>query len=310
MSRVKIAFTSCVNYKKFPEQPEWEKIDEQAPDYLFLLGDNIYMDYFQLFIYFLNKEGLGKPSKYEKAEFEKIMREKYENQWNEPRFKKLREKMEGKIFATWDDHDFGWDNAWGNEVKPEIKEISRRLFHEYMKCSTNLPEIYCHKDIEHARVIFLDNRYYADPPKTPGAKMLGDKQFEFLEEKLNHDEKYTIICAGLTLTYGRDNWAEFKDEYARFCELVKDRKNVIFLAGDIHKNKFAPPSLSDPRRPCYEIVSSGLALHYLGLPFKFDEVHNWGLLELDEDEIVVNLFSKKGKERYRIDGDTWQSGKI
>src|SRR5215213_3352431 len=110
MSKVKIAFTSCVNYNKFPEQPEWDAIDKQDPDYLFLLGDNIYMDYFQLFIYFLNKEGLGKPSKYEKDKFEEIMKKKYEDQWNEPHFKNLFTKMKarGRVFATWDDHDFGW----------------------------------------------------------------------------------------------------------------------------------------------------------------------------------------------------------
>jgi phosphodiesterase/alkaline phosphatase D-like protein len=310
MSKVKIAFTSCVNHNKFPEQPQWRDIANQKPDYLFLLGDNIYMDYFQLFF---NKEKLGKPSKYEKDVFEKIMAEKYRKQWSEPNFSALVAEMEGRVFGTWDDHDFGWNNAWGNEVKPEIKEISRRLFHENMKCSTNLPEIYYHVDIEHARAIFLDNRFYADAPKTPGAKMLGDKQFEFLKEKLNHDKKYTIICAGLTLTYGGDNWAEFTDEYNRFCDLVEGKKNVLFLAGDIHKNKFAPPSAPGrfrPRRPCYEIVSSGLALHYLGLPFKFDEIHNWGMLELDENEVLVHLFNKKGKESYRIDAETWQSAEL
>ncbi len=309
MSKVKIAFTSCVCYEKFPDQPQWLDIENQNPDYLFLLGDNIYMDYFNLFF---NKEGLGKPSKYEKQVFEETMERKYRTQWNEPHFKSLFKKMKSKnaLFGTWDDHDFGWNNAWGNEVKPEIKDISRAKFHQWMKnCSTNLPEIYCHLDIEHARVIFLDSRSYADSPEKTNAKMLGDKQFEFLKEKLNHDKRYTIICAGLTMTYGSDNWAEFSTEYSRFCRLVEGRKDVIFLAGDIHKNKFSPPSPETyfrARRPCYEIVSSGLALNYFGLPFKFDNIHNWGLLELDDDEIIVQLFNKRGKNTYRIDGKTWQ----
>jgi len=313
MSKVKIAFTSCVRYERFPDQPQWLDIENQNPDYLFLLGDNIYMDYGYRFF---SKDYKGKPAKYDKELFEETMEQKYRNQWSEPHFNRLFRKMRDRnaLFATWDDHDFGWNNSWGNEVKKEIKDISRAKFHQWMeKCSPNYPEIYCHLDIEHARVIFLDNRSYADSPEKTNAKLLGDKQFEFLEEKLNHDKQYTIICAGLTLTHGGDNWAEFSTEYSRFCRLVEGRKDVIFLAGDIHKNKFAPPAPETclrARRPCYEIISSGLALNYLGLPFKFDNIHNWGLLELDDDEIIVQLFNKRGKNSYRIDGKTWMSNEL
>lgn len=224
MSKVKIAFTSCVRYERFPDQPQWRDIENQNPDYLFLLGDNIYMDYGYRFF---SKDYKGKPAKYDKVLFEETMEQKYRNQWSEPHFNRLFRKMRDKdaLFATWDDHDFGWNNSWGNEVKKEIKDIARAKFHQWMeKCSPNYPEIYCHKDIEHARVIFLDNRSYADSPEKTNAQMLGDKQFEFLEEKLNHNRRYTIICAGLTLTHGGDNWAEFSTEYSRFCRL--SRSNI------------------------------------------------------------------------------------
>ena len=42
---MKIAFTSCCNIKQYPEQNWWNDISDQNPDYLLLLGDNIYMDY-------------------------------------------------------------------------------------------------------------------------------------------------------------------------------------------------------------------------------------------------------------------------
>ena len=310
MSREKIAFTSCVNQKRFQHQPQWRDIENQNPDYLFLIGDNIYMDYgYRLF----SDEYKGKPKEYDKELFEITMNCKYTKQWNEPHFKKLFRKMRDKnaLFGTWDDHDFAWNNAWGNEVKPEIKEISRNLFHKWMEnCSTNLPEVYCHLDTKQARVIFLDNRFYADSPKTPNAEMLGETQFDFLKKKLNHDKRYTIICAGLTLTQGSSNWSKFKTEYKRFCELVEGKNNVIFLAGDIHRNKFLPPSPKRLFRPCYEIISSGLALNIFGLPFEFDNIHNWGLIELADDEIIVQLFNKKGKKSYRIDSQSWQYNKL
>ena len=91
--RIKIAFTSCARYESFPEQPQWSDIDNEAPDYLFLLGDQIYMDFgLPLF----SKEYNGKPKHYPAAKFRKIMEEKYTRQWNEPHFKHLFEKMKQK----------------------------------------------------------------------------------------------------------------------------------------------------------------------------------------------------------------------
>jgi hypothetical protein len=42
---MKIAFTSCFRVEAFPQQPVWQRILDEDPDYLFLLGDTIYMDY-------------------------------------------------------------------------------------------------------------------------------------------------------------------------------------------------------------------------------------------------------------------------
>lgn len=302
MSRkIKIAFTSCARYEVFPEQPQWRDIENTDPDYLFLLGDQIYMD----FGYWpFSEERNGTPEHYSKDKFERIMEEKYRRQWNEPNFKRLFDKMKAKnaVYGVWDDHDFAWDNALGSEVKLEIKQISRDCFHQWMDCSTNRPEVYCHIDIPGARVIFLDNRYYAS--KT---SLLGVEQFEFLADKLNHPQKYTFICAGLTLTHGGDNWSKYRSDYNKLCAMIENKKNVVFLAGDIHRNAFTPPAAN---RNCYEIVSSGLAINYFGLPFEFDDRHNWGMIEFDEDELIVRLNDKGGCKNYRIDGHTWKYGKL
>lgn len=294
--KVKIAFTSCARYEAFPDQPHWRDIENTNPDYLFLLGDQIYMD----FGYWpFDSERNGAPKRYPADKFERIMNEKYERQWNEPNFKRLFDKMQAKnaVYGVWDDHDFAWNNALGSEVPPEIRRISRDCFHRKMNCSTNHPEVYCHIDIPGARVIFLDNRYYASK-----ASLLGAEQFEFLADKLNHPQKYTFICAGLTLTHSLDNWTRYRGDYNKLCALIEKKKHVIFLAGDIHRNAFAPPTAD---RNCYEIVSSGMAINYFGLPFHFDDRRNWGLLEFDEDEILVSLNRKNRSDDYRIDGHSW-----
>mgnify|MGYP003416429934 CR=1 FL=1 len=41
----KIAFASCCRIESFPDQPVWADVAAEDPDYLFLLGDQIYMDY-------------------------------------------------------------------------------------------------------------------------------------------------------------------------------------------------------------------------------------------------------------------------
>ncbi|MDB4223347.1 alkaline phosphatase family protein [Granulosicoccus sp.] len=290
--KTKIAFTSCMRYQAYPVQPQWLSIEAENPDYLFLLGDQIYMDFG-----IIGDTKNGAPECFSDGKFESEMNRHYENQWNEPNFKKLFGKMKAKsaVFGIWDDHDFAWNNAFGNSVCESKKIISRRMFHQWMGCSTNLPEIYCHIDIPHARVIFLDTRYYADSPGTSPRKLLGSKQFDFLEQSLNHNSQYTIICSGITLTHGSENWTRFDHDYNRLKALLDDVENVLFLAGDIHANRYSPP---DSSRPCHEIVSSGLAINKLGLPFTGR--HNWGILELDENEVLINLVDMKKQQRFHI----------
>lgn len=299
--KTKIAFTSCARYEAFPHQPQWRDIENADPDYLFLLGDQIYMD----FGYWpFGNERNGTPKRYPADKFERIMEEKYRRQWNEPNFKRLFDKMKAKnaVYGVWDDHDFAWNNARGGEVPVEIRQISRDCFHRWMDCSTNRPEVYCHIDIPGARVIFLDNRYYADDKS-----LLGTGQFEFLAAKLNHPQKYTLICSGLTLTHGHENWSRYKSDYNKFCSMIEKREHVIFLSGDIHRNAISPPAAD---RNCYEIVSSGMAINYFGLPFRFDDRRNWGLIEFDEDEVLVRLNDKHGSKNYRIDGRTWKYNQL
>lgn len=294
----KIAFTSCIRYEAFKEQPEWDLILDQNPDYLFLLGDNIYMDYG---LKFLSKEPIGSPKEYPNPKFKEVMEQKYFNQFNlVPSFKRLVEVMRNKngFFGIWDDHDFAWNDAKGKEVCEEKREISRSLFHKYMDCSTNMPHVYYHVDLDCARVIFIDNRTDASCRKVP-KQLISEEQFLFIEDKLNHSFEYTILCGGITLTKGKENWSKYETQLKRLCQLVKNKKKVIFLGGDIHQNKFIKPKrlrnseLSTP----IQLISSGMQVDYLDLRFPFDDLHNWGLLELASNEVSVSFFNKRGLQK-------------
>lgn len=292
---MKIAFTSCIRYESFKEQPEWDQILEQNPDYLFLLGDNIYMDYGMKF---LSKEYIGLPKKYSVQEFKDIMEQKYYNQFNlVPAFKRLIEVMRLKngFFGIWDDHDFAWNDAKGAEVCKEKKDVTRSLFHKYMDCSTNKPHVYYHVDLPNARAIFIDNRTDANCNENP-KRLISEDQFRFIEDKLEHPFEYTLFCGGITLTEGRENWSKYDSQLKRFCELIKEKEKVIFLGGDIHKNKFVEPTklrkstLFTP----VQLISSGMQIDYFDLRLPLDDRHNWAMLELGKNTVNVSFFNKNG----------------
>ncbi len=296
---MKIVFTSCIRYEAFKEQKEWEYIYDLNPDYLFLLGDNIYMDYG---IWPFTKEYVTAPKKYSLEKFQKVMESKYQNQFEKvPAFQKLVEKMRAKkgFFAIWDDHDFAWNNAKGMHVDSGKKEIARILFHKYTQCSTNMPHVYYHIDTPMARVLFLDNRTDADRAGK-NTQLISDEQFQFIEEKLTHTLPYTILCGGITLTESFESWKKYPSQLQRLCRLLENRKNVLFLAGDVHYNKFVP-SKKISKLNCStppQLIASGMQINLLGLGIKADNRHHWGLLELEEDNLQVTFYNRN-KIQYR-----------
>jgi phosphodiesterase/alkaline phosphatase D-like protein len=294
---MKIIFTSCTRYEAFNKQPNWNDIYDQNPDYLFLLGDNIYMDYG---VKKISKESNGSPSRISISDFEKKMKKKYQNQLGVPEFKRLVDKMKEKngFHAIWDDHDFAWNNVSGSLVVNEKKVISRNLFHNFTgNCSTNHPNVYYHIDTPQARVIFIDNRYDSEPPGN-NSKLISDEQFVYIEEKLNHNLKYTILCGGLTLNKGHENWANYPKQLEKLCKLLEGKEKMVFLAGDIHKNAFVKPSQLEYSKHLTppQLISSGMYVNYLGLGLPFDNKKNWAMLEIDNNKFEVSFYNRFGKQ--------------
>ena len=293
MSALKIAFTSCARYKPGQPQTAWSDIAAADPDYLLLLGDQIYMDFG---LWPFSSEYQGKPKKYSVEQFAAIMRRKYALQWSEPHFSRLMAQMRARngFFGVWDDHDFGWNNAYGHDQTlsadvhlAEKRDTARGLFHEFMDCATQPPEIFGFHDTTLARIIFLDNRYHATPLAVENPELMGRRQMDYLAAHLQHDRHYTLICGGLTLMHSAENWSRYTAEFARFKQLIAGVERLLYLGGDIHKNAFTGPA-ADGRPPCYEIISSGLCVNYLGLPFEFDRRRNWTLLELDASQVRID----------------------
>lgn len=281
---MKIAFTSCSRMESFSNQPDWNHIHMQNPDYLFLLGDMIYMDFIT---------DLFSAKNYSPSEFKTEMEKKYVAQWTEPNFQALFRKMRDKnaLFGIWDDHDFAWNNAKGATMtspeEMEKKAISRQLFHQfYENCSTNGDKLYYAIDTPMAKVIFLDNRSYAQE-KGPVNDLLGEEQFQFLESQLDHDKEYTLLCGGLTLNKGDENWWKYERDLIRLCKMLENKPKPLFLAGDIHQNQFVERlNYKNKALTPVQIISSGM---YVETP---PPNGKWAMLIFDENRVRVEFYIK------------------
>ncbi|MEI2694102.1 MAG: alkaline phosphatase D family protein [Saprospiraceae bacterium] len=319
---MKIAFTSCANIIQYPDQFWWKDIEAQNPDYLFLLGDNIYMDI---------PKRKGKLREMSTDEYENEMRIMYDKQFQEVHFASLINKMFAKngLYAIWDDHDFLWNDSLGEgkvtALDREKMVRSRNIFHEYFRnCSTNGRHLYYYLELGQCQVLFLDNRTHAQV-KGPNSKLLGEAQFEFIKKSLMPDKEFTIICGGLTLTESMvsklrglaDNWLDYPRDLVMLSDMLSKFKNVMFLGGDIHRNGFQSPmllkELLDIVKPNWltterwnnlktppQFISSGIAID------RPDVVRNWALLNFDKNGVKIsfNKFDPNSKVSTKLDAET------
>ena len=295
---MKIAFGSCISRRIFPKQPVWDDIAQENPDYLFLLGDQIYMDYFPT---------LGAPAGWTLQAFRDYMVGEYEAQWSEPHFSKLVTRLNAggarRVHGTWDDHDFAWNNAPGRLVPQDKKDVARALFCSRMGikpagAGVQYSTLLKHEGQTVGKAIFLDTRWYRDV-EADNHELLGEEQFKFLQKELEDTHALTIICAGTPMRATGKGWMAYKRDYQRAMNLIGDRK-VIFLSGDIHENAFLPPSGGTR---LYEIISSGVAIK----KFAFAGTRrNYGILDWSPEATHVKLVDKRGSVAYRIDNERFE----
>jgi alkaline phosphatase D len=298
---MKIAFASCMNLECFPEQQIWAKVAAEEPDYLFLLGDQIYMDYFP---------HLGAPAGWSDDKFQDVMTRRYKDQWAEPHFhaliQQLRQRQDdgGGVYGTWDDHDFAWNNSNGRNVPESKKRIARGLFAEFVRGGAPVADrIFYSVPLREGaetrgKAIFLDTRSYRDEPGDE-KDLLGEEQFDFLNDEMKHSLPLTVVCAGTPMRATGKGWLQYRRDYLRFLKIIGDRK-VIFLSGDIHENVFIPPTAGTR---LYEIISSGAAVKKYAFVGKR---RNYGLLEWSPERTRVKLVDRRGSLSYTISNDSFQ----
>lgn len=260
-----IAFGSCGHEDQ--AQPILSIATSYNPDAFVFVGDNIYGD----------------------TDDMNVLKSKYQKWASLADYQKL--KASTQLFATWDDHDFGRNDA--GKYYPFRRE-SKAIFMQHFGIPTN-HEMNKHEGIYHTnyvekngktvQLIMLDVRTFRNdvllydgksklprdkyfytidymPHTSNDSTLLGQEQWIWLENELQKPADIRLICSGSQFGIefnGYEAWANFPHEQEKMLNLFeKTRANgVIFLTGDVHyaeMSKLERPSLY----PIYDFTSSGI----------------------------------------------------
>jgi alkaline phosphatase D len=262
----RIAFASCADQER--PLPIFDKIADLKPDLYLALGDNVYAD--------LKPE----PGLSEMAS----MKRKYEKLAAVPGWQRLTKTC--PALATWDDHDYGKNDA-GAEYPH--KDEAQQLHLDFFGVPKDSPRrtqkgVYNSAVIgpegKRVQVIMLDLRYFRSPlkkgdrpapgtrtrpyvPNTdPGVTMLGAEQWAWLGAQLKQPAELRLLVSSIQVVadeHIHEKWANLPAERDRLYRLLRDTKasGVVILSGDRHLAEISV----DPQAidyPLYDVTSSGL----------------------------------------------------
>lgn len=280
-----IAFGSC-NRDELP-QPVWPAVTANEPDLWIWGGDNIYADWYQ-------PEGKRVKYKVDRT----WITERYAAQFNRPDYTAFRK--ETPILGTWDDHDYGKNNAVGDYA---LKEVSRDLALSFMEVPLSDPRwtrpgLYGSYDFgpegKRTRIILIDNRYFATSPKAESPTLLGGEQRAWLRKQLSESTAdLHLIVSGIQFVSDQhrwDSWGKYPEERQWLIDLIREHQSrVVFISGDRHIHEISVLEMENLPHPIADITSSGLTHSWENYPgeanpYRVGKVYTglgFGLIRID-----------------------------
>lgn len=261
----RIAFGSCAKQDK--PQPIWDAVCDFKPQRFLFLGDNIYGD----------------------SPDVAVIRAKYAQLGEQPGYVKLKELC--PIRATWDDHDYGADDAGADYAQ---RRESQQAFLDFF--GTGKDDVRRTRDGVYSaeivgppgkrvQIILLDTRFFRSPlvksdkkaepgegyrgkygeNTAPDATVLGAAQWTWLEEQLRQPAEVRLIGSSVQVIAhesGWEMWGNFPRERARLFELLRTTKanGVVLLSGDRHLAEISRLAAGDGglSYPLFDVTSSSL----------------------------------------------------
>jgi alkaline phosphatase D len=301
-----IAFGSCI--KQEQPIPILATVLKQQPDLFVFLGDNIYADTNDM----------------------DVMRAKYAKLKSDAGFSLLIKSQ--PVMATWDDHDYGINDG-GAEYA--MRKESQRVFVDFWNDPADSPRrqragVYQSQmfgpEGKRVQMIVLDTRYFRGPlkmgerrvggPYVPSddasATMLGDEQWQWLEEQLKMPAEVRIIASSIQCvseSSGHETWSNFPHERKRFFDLIARTKasGVVIISGDRHWSELSVEREAAPY-PIFDLTSSSLnQIHARGTPTanRYRDIEttyhqpNFGTIrinwERDDPQLLLQIADMEGK---------------
>ncbi|MGH7502318.1 MAG: alkaline phosphatase D family protein [Longimicrobiales bacterium] len=307
---VRIAFGSCSEEDK--PQPVLDLVVARRPDLFIYLGDNIYGD----------------------SRSMDTIRAKYGRLAARSEFQRLRAAT--TVLATWDDHDYGWNDTGRHfPFKAESKQIFLDFWGEPDSSDRRRHEgIYtAHRfqlNGKRLQIILLDTRTFRDdlvrsddvaphkndyqPNPSSDSTILGAAQWQWLEAQLRVPADLRVIASSIQFSHeynGWESWTNVPHERQRMIELIRSTgaEGVLFISGDVHWGEISRQDVPG-LYPLWDVTSSGITETWPSVEPNSNRVgevvreNNFGEIEIDwsgeEPHIALRLFDVTGALRNEV----------
>lgn len=304
----KVLLGSCLNEEMGPSAALMSLPAEEA-DLLLMVGDNVYGD----------RDGRGYTNN--DADLEEL-KESFADLAARADFQAIRQSV--PMMVSWDDHDFGANDA-GKEFP--FRGLAERMHEVFWGLEDEdvgqWPGTYYARTFgpegQRTQIIMLDTRFFRSgltPTDEWGAKgkerylpapsgsmqdMLGAAQWTWLENQLQQPADIRLIASSIQVmptVHGWEAWSTMPDERQRLFDLIDktDAMGVVFLSGDRH-TAFIYEQADVLPYAAHELTSSSLNVSFQNESSEVDErqigagfaPENYGSVEIDWDAKTVAL---------------------
>jgi alkaline phosphatase D len=166
-------------------------------------------------------------------------------------------------YATWDDHDYGPNDADGRfKMKDTALTVFKKIWANPYYGTDDKNGVFCHFSQGDCDFFILDSRFHCDK-KGGYNKLLGDLQMKWLKEKLLASKAgFKFIFSGtqfLPIEQSGETWGKYFAENGEFMKFIEENKipGIVLMSGDRHYSELNKKERQGTY-PLYEFTCSPL----------------------------------------------------
>jgi len=293
----RIGVGSCLHQAQ--PQPIWTAVRAAKPQLMLMIGDNVYGDV-------------------KGPEMTELVAA-YRKQGRHSEFAEARAAV--PFLATWDDHDYGANNAGASFPHAPA---ATALFYDFWQMKPQRPAGIYYSQLfgppgQRVQIIMLDTRTFRapfkrktesfpywgryEPDPDPTKTMLGAEQWAWLEAELRRPAEVRLLVSSIQVLadgHGFERWGNLPAERDRLLATI-DRTEIglIILSGDRHMGALYSDKTPGGRR-IVEMTASSLNRSYgpskdarrSPLVSELIHVENFGIVDIDWGARTVSLSLK------------------